>query len=87
MAGFQKVERPEEVVELVIKALKQQRVSRGWSQRRLAQAAGLDPKTVSLIERGLRSPTLHTLLQMASALERPFWEILKVAEGDPPDDP
>jgi len=52
----------------------------GWSQRRLAAKAGVDPKTVSLIERGVRSPTLFTLVLLANAMDLPLSAVLRDAE-------
>lgn len=78
--GPHKLENAEQIVEQVIATLRDQRIARGWSQRRLAERAGIDPKTVSLIERGMRSPTLHTLLRIATAMEHPCWPLLRDAE-------
>ena len=59
---------PQQEVESVIRQLAEARIRKGWSKRRLAIAAGVDPKTVGLIERGERSPTLLTLLMLTDAL-------------------
>ena len=71
----------QEIVCGVIECLKTQRESLGWSQRALASRAGVDPKTVSVIERGIRSPTLFTLSLLASAMGVPLWKIMKDAEN------
>jgi len=70
----------QKIVRNVVLLLKQQRESMGWSQRALATRAGLDPKTVSLIERGDRSPTLFTLALLSSAMTVHLSEILRNAE-------
>jgi len=70
----------QKIVHKVIELLKKQRETLGWSQRTLAAHAGVDPKTVSLIERGIRSPTLFTLSLIASAMSLRLWEIMKDAE-------
>ena len=44
------------------------REARGVAQERLARAAGLDRTYVSMIERGVRSPTIRTLVRLADAL-------------------
>lgn len=67
----------EKFVQEVVGSLKIQRESLGWSQRTLACKAGVDPKTVSLIERGIRSPTLFTLSLLSSAMDHPLWKIMK----------
>ncbi len=71
----------QEIVLEVIGSLKARRESLGWSQRGLAGRAGVDPKTVSVIERGIRSPTLFTLSLLATAMGYPLWRILKDAES------
>ncbi|MCX6879534.1 MAG: helix-turn-helix transcriptional regulator [Verrucomicrobia bacterium] len=65
----------------VVFLLKQRREAMGWSQRTLATRAGLDPKTVSLIERGDRSPTLFTLALLAEAMGVRLSEVLQNAEA------
>ena len=45
------------------------RQERGISQDRLAEICGLDRTYPSLVERGLRTPKLFTLLTLASALD------------------
>lgn len=69
----------EKFVQDVVGTLKIHRESLGWSQRALASKAGVDPKTVSLIERGVRSPTLFTLSLLASAMDQPLWKVMKDA--------
>jgi len=70
----------QEIVRSVIGSLKARREVLGWSQRALAGRAGVDPKTVSVIERGIRSPTLFTLTLLSTALGLPLWKVLKDAE-------
>lgn len=51
------------------------------SQERLSQESGLDRSYISLLERGLRQPSLTTLLQLAKAFNISSVElILKVEE-------
>jgi transcriptional regulator with XRE-family HTH domain len=71
----------QKIVQQVIILLKHQRKIAGRSQRSVAAQAGVDPKTVSLIERGIRSPTLFTLSLLASALNVPLSKILHQAEA------
>ena len=71
----------QKIVERVVDQMKIRRESLGWSQRALASKAGVDPKTVSLIERGTRSPTLFTLSLLATALDLPLSQILESAES------
>ncbi len=48
--------------------LKDLRTEKGFSQEHLAELAGLDRTYVSLLERGLRQPTISTLFSLAKAL-------------------
>ena len=49
--------------------LKQARVERELSQEKLALESGLDRTFVSMLERGLRQPTLNTLFSLARTLK------------------
>lgn len=49
-------------------ALRQARVSQGLSQQDLALESELDRTYISLLERGLRQPTITTLIALANAL-------------------
>jgi transcriptional regulator with XRE-family HTH domain len=57
----------------VVKALGQRirelRDAKGWSQERLAEAAYLDRSYLAGIERGLRNPSVRSLLKIAGALK------------------
>lgn len=48
------------------------RLRRGVSLRVLASACNLSPNTISLIERGVTSPSVSTLHQLATALQVPI---------------
>jgi transcriptional regulator with XRE-family HTH domain len=48
------------------------REQRGLSMRALADLCGLSPNTISLIERGVTSPSVSTLHQLATALKVPI---------------
>ena len=53
-------------VQAVLRELRQQR---GLTQETLAELADLDRTYPSLLERGLRTPTLAVVLRLANALE------------------
>ena len=53
------------------KALKEYRKIAGLTQERLSERADLDRSFVSLLERGLRSPTFDTLLSLSHGLNIP----------------
>jgi transcriptional regulator with XRE-family HTH domain len=59
---------PEQAFGHVLRELRQRQ---GISQERLAQESGLDRTFISLLERGLRQPSLGTILQVARALDAP----------------
>lgn len=51
--------------------LREMRQSRNLSMRALARASGLSTNALSMIERGLTSPSVSTLYKLADALEIP----------------
>jgi transcriptional regulator with XRE-family HTH domain len=48
--------------------LREQRTARGISQEHLALSADVDRTFVSQMERGIRQPTITTLMKLSSAL-------------------
>jgi transcriptional regulator with XRE-family HTH domain len=56
---------PEQAFGVVLRDLRQ---GRGLSQEALAQESDLDRTFISLLERGLRQPSLRTMLQLAGPL-------------------
>ena len=56
--------------------LREARSKIGLSQEGLAEIAGLDRTYISLIERGLRNPSLICIGKLADALEVPTSELL-----------
>ena len=63
-------------------ALRKIREGRKVSQERLALEAGLDRTYISLIERGVRSPTIRTLVKVAEVLKVPPSQIVQQMEVD-----
>jgi transcriptional regulator with XRE-family HTH domain len=63
----------------VVKALghriRDLRDAKGWSQERLAEAAYLDRSYLAGIERGLRNPSVRSLLKIANALKVPVRDL------------
>lgn len=45
----------------------------------LAEKSGLSQQMISYVERGMRSPTLDTLLRIAAVLNVDLWRIIKAA--------
>jgi transcriptional regulator with XRE-family HTH domain len=56
------------------------REQRGFSLRTLAQMCDLSPNTISLIERGLSSPAVNTLHNLAAGLEVPITAFFETEE-------
>ena len=52
------------------------RLERGLSQERLAEAAGLSQRYLSVLERGENSPTLNVIVRLAAALDLSPAELL-----------
>lgn len=63
----------------VAKLLREERVRRGLSMNSVAKKSGLSQQMVSYVERGMRNPTLDTLLRIAIALNVDLWKLLKKA--------
>ena len=57
--------------------LKQKRKEKKISQIQLAESSGLDRTYISMLERGLKNPTVNTLIKIGKALEILPSEILK----------
>lgn len=49
--------------------LRAQREARGYTQAKLAEKIGVSPNYFGVLERGLKLPTLDTLIQLARALD------------------
>lgn len=64
----------------VVRLLRAERALRGISMNGVAKKSGLSQSMVSLVERGLRTPTLDTLLRIANALDVDLWRVMKKAD-------
>lgn len=72
----------EKVDEGIAAALEAERVRQGFSMNKLAESAGLSQQMVSYVERGMRNPTLETLLRMCGVLKLNLGEVIKKAIRD-----
>ena len=63
-------------------AIRNQRRAAGLSQEGLALEARIDRSFLSEIERGLKSPTVETILVIAQALGLKASELIRFAEED-----
>ena len=70
------------IASLLVAALRQRRESLGLSMNRLAAESGLSLAMISFVERGMRKPTLDTLLRIAGALDVELWKLLKKATAE-----
>lgn len=71
---------PPDYLEALGVAVRRLRICRGLSQEDLSAAAGLDRTYVSGIERGLRNPTVATLLKLSEVLGTTQAKLLGMAE-------
>lgn len=63
------------------KILKRIRKEKEISQEKLSNACNLDRTYISLIERGLRQPSLKTIFKIANALNLPPSKLIFFTEG------
>jgi len=56
------------IVEIFGQVLREMRVKNHISQEKLAEYCDLDRTYISLLERGLRQPTITTIFKLATAL-------------------
>jgi len=72
----------DELSAAVIRLLREERDRQTISGKELARRCGLNQSTISLTDRGLRKPTLETLLRMADVLKVRLGDILLKAEAE-----
>lgn len=65
--------------------LKKYRALRGLSLRELAEKAGVDQKSISLVENDHRKAQLKTLGKLAAALDAPLDEFLELQDTTAPE--
>jgi len=68
------------------KVLKENRQKAGVSQENLAFDAGFNRTFISMLERGLRQPTLSTLFRLGRALKISPSDLVRQVESDNPED-
>ncbi|HEX3626237.1 MAG TPA: helix-turn-helix transcriptional regulator [Verrucomicrobiae bacterium] len=67
-----------------IAVLQKERQRRKLSKYYVAQASGLSPQMIGYIERGMRNPTLETVLRVAEAMDVKLEDIIKRARKELP---
>jgi len=65
----------------IIRLLREERISRKLSNYAVAQRCGVSESMLSLIERGLRNPTMEIMLRIADGIGIDLSEIIKKAQG------
>lgn len=63
--------------------LREARLSRGWTQGRLASAVGVDQSSISRFESRAMSPTFEDTVRVARALEVPLRDLLGATPARP----
>jgi transcriptional regulator with XRE-family HTH domain len=63
------------------RAVRNRRVAAGLSQEALAERAGLHPTYVSMVERGIRNPTLDVSARIAKALKIGLPKLVEEAQS------
>jgi transcriptional regulator with XRE-family HTH domain len=61
-------------------ALRRRRLASGWTQEKFAERAGLHPTYVSMVERGVRNPTLEAAARIAKALKVSLPKLIEDAQ-------
>ncbi len=62
------------------RVLQEMRLEKGLSQEQLAQLSNLDRTYISLLERGLRQPTLNSLFRISKNLDISPSNFIKIIE-------
>ena len=68
--------------ELLGKRIKEIRKTRGMTQPQLAERIGVDPKYISRLETGTSTPSLDTILNIASSLDVETSELFSFSHLD-----
>ena len=72
-------ERASRTCDRVMQLLRSERESRGVSGYELAKRCGLSQSTMSLLDRGKRTPTLDTVLRIIGVLEIDLGKVVRQA--------
>lgn len=63
----------------IARLLRNERTRQGLSMTEVANRAGLSQQMVSYVERGMRNPTVDTLLRITPVLNIDLWKLIKKA--------
>jgi transcriptional regulator with XRE-family HTH domain len=76
-----------QALETLARRIRTLRESLRMTQEELAKKCGISVSFASLLERGARSPSYETLVDVAKALEVPLFELFKEGDGAESADP
>lgn len=79
--------RARDSLRILARRIRALRERKGLTQEDFAQRSGISVSFASLLERGERSPSYETLVQVASALDVPLSELFRDFSGHGYDDP
>ncbi len=71
---------PEEIARTFGEILRERRGEKGLSQEKLAYECNLDRTYISMLERGLKQPSLTVVLRLAQALQAPASDMVASVE-------
>jgi transcriptional regulator with XRE-family HTH domain len=71
----------EAVCDEIIRLLQQERKRQKLSNYEVSQRSGVSESMLSLVERGLRNPTLELVLRIADGIGADFPALIKLAEN------
>ena len=76
-----KIEHYEAVCGEIIRLLREERIRHGLSKYAVSKRSGVSQSMLSLVERGLRNPTLELMLRIADATQADLPKIIKKAQA------
>lgn len=79
MSAEERTERARELLAVVARRIREHRERQGMTQEDFAGRCGISVSFASLLERGERSPSYETLVQVAQALQLPLSELMRDA--------
>src|SRR6266851_5738317 len=79
--------RAKHLLQLLARRMRSLREERGMTQEEFAARCGISVSFASLLERGERSPSYETIVQVAEALQLPLSELFRNALSPAYDDP
>lgn len=63
------------------RVIRERRETLGFSQERLAQQCGFDRTYISMLERGMRNPSLQNLFKLADGLGTSVSKLTEIYDG------